>query len=258
MLTVLIQKLESLELLSEEAKSRLRRLPTRMTNFAPRENILLEGEPRGDVRVMIEGVATRVKTLEGGRQAILGFLLPGDVDETDSFVHTLDHGIVAVTAGRIVHVSRNAFDQLLPELPDLQRGFRRLARLEESVRRVWLANMGQRAAGKRLSHLLCELRTRFAAVGMGGPDWFTNPLTQEHLANVQGVSPVHMNRMMQHLRELGLIRVEGHVLRLPSPPSLEQYAEFDGAYLRGEPRVGMAGAHPLPPGPEREPLFTIP
>jgi hypothetical protein len=42
-----------------------------------------------------------------------------------------------------------------------------------------------------------------------------------------------MNRVMQHLRELGLIRVEGHVVRFPSPRKIEEYAGFDGGYLNG-------------------------
>lgn len=138
---------------------------------------------------------------------------------------------------------------MLMDFPDAGRAFRRMARLDESIRRVWLANMGQRMADRQAAHLLCELAVRFAQVGMGGPDWFTNPLTQEHLANVLGISPVHMNRVMQHLRELGLVRLEGHVIRFPAPKKIQQYADFDGRYLVGEMRISVAagenhaGAH---------------
>ncbi|HUO01927.1 MAG TPA: Crp/Fnr family transcriptional regulator [Rhizomicrobium sp.] len=231
MLSALIQKLESLEPLSDDAQSRLRKLPVRVVNFAPREDLVRESEPRGDVRILIEGVASRYKALDGGHQAILGFLLPGDIDETDAFADRLDHGIAAVTASKVAQVPRLMFDQLLLDIPEIGRAFRRMARLEESIRRIWLANMGQRVADKQAAHLLCELRVRFAAVGMGGVDWFTNPLTQEHLANVLGISAVHMNRVMQHLRELGLIKIEGHTLRFPAPAKMDRYADFDGGYL---------------------------
>ena len=116
-----------------------------------------------------EGIAARYKALDNGHQATLGFLLPGDVDETEAFADRLDHGITAVTAVKTALVSRHAFDQLLAEFPELARGFRRLARLEQSVCRMWLANMGQRVADKQAAHLLCELRARFEAAGMGGP-----------------------------------------------------------------------------------------
>jgi CRP-like cAMP-binding protein len=238
MLSALVQKLDSLEPLSDEAKSHLARLPARLANLAPREELVAEAQPRGDVRVVVEGVAARVKVLDaGGRQAILGLLLPGDVDEADAFVEALDHGIVALTACKIAQIPRLPFDQLLLDFPDLARAFRRMARRGEAIARVWLANMGQRSADRQAAHLLCELHARLSALGMGGADWFTNPLTQEQLANVLGISAVHMNRVMQHLRELGLIRVEGHVLRFPSPRKMEEYAGFDGGYLAGEGRA---------------------
>jgi CRP-like cAMP-binding protein len=243
MLAILIQKLELLEHLSDEAKARLKKLPAHVANFLPREDMVREAEPRGDVRVVIEGVAARYKALDAGRHAILGFLLPGDVDESDALADGLDHSISAITACKVAQIPRLIFDQMLLDFPDIGRGFRRMARLDESIRRVWLANMGQHAADRQAAHLFCELAIRFAQVGMGGHDWFTNPLTQEHLANVLGISPVHMNRVIQHLREMGLLRLEGHVVRFPSLKKIRQYADFDGRYLGGEPRVAA---------PERE------
>jgi CRP-like cAMP-binding protein len=238
MLSALVQKLDSLEPLSEEARSCLARLPLRLANFVPHEGLVAEGQPRGDVRVVVEGVAARVKLLDaGGRQAILGLLLPGDVDEADAFVEALDHGIVAITACKIAQLPRLPFDQLLIDFPDVALAFRRMARRGDAIARIWLANMGQRSADRQAAHLLCELHARLSALGMGGPDWFTNPLTQEQLANVLGISAVHMNRVMQHLRELGLIRVEGHVLRFPSAKKIEDYAGFDPAYLASEGRA---------------------
>ena len=161
--------------------------------------MLREAEPRGDVRILLEGVAVRFKGLEG-RRAILGFLLPGDVDETDVFVDMLDHGIVAITAGKLGLIPRPAFEQLVTDFPDLGRGFRRMARRDDSISRVWLTNMGQRAADKQAAHLFCELRARFEAAGMGGPDWFTNPFTQEDLADVLGISPVQRARQSRPAR----------------------------------------------------------
>jgi CRP-like cAMP-binding protein len=244
-LSPLIQKLEALEPLSGEAKSRLRNLSARLVSFVTREDLLREAEPRGDVRILLGGVAVRFKNLEG-RRAILGFLLPGDVDETDVFVDMLDHGIVAITAGKLALIPRLAFEQAVTDFPDLGRGFRRMARRDDSISRVWLTNMGQRAADKQAAHLFCELRARFEAAGMGGPDWFTNPLTQEDLADVLGISPVHMNRVMQHLRELELIRPDKHVVRFPSPAKLQEYCDFDDGYLHGGARAPEA-VHVLEP-----------
>jgi CRP-like cAMP-binding protein len=233
MLSALIEKLGSFELLSEEAKARLRALPVRTVRFAPREIIVRETEPRGDVRILLEGVAARYKSIDDGSQAILGFLLPGDFDEVEAFIDLLDYSIFAISSCEVAQIPRLLFDQLLLDVPEVGRAFRRMARLDEAIRRVWLANMGQQSADKQAAHLLCELGVRFSAAGMGGAGWFTNPLTQEHLASVLGISPVHMNRVMHRLRDLNLIQLEGHVLRFPAPEKIKQYAGFDDSYLRG-------------------------
>lgn len=230
----LVQKLDSLKRLSEDARQRLGNMPARIALYAPGENIVREYQPRGDVRIIIDGVACRTMAFDNRRRAIMGYLFPGAVDESDSFVDRLDHGIAAVTSCRLAQVQRLIFDQLLLDCSELGQAFRRLARSEEAIRRVWLANMGQRAADRQAAHLLCELWLRFSAIGMGGANWFANPFSHEHLADVLGISPVHMNCVMQHLCDLGLIHIQGQVLRFPSPDKLEQYANFDPAYLTGD------------------------
>jgi CRP-like cAMP-binding protein len=231
MIAPLIHKLDSLELLSDQAKMRLSGLVARMSNHAPREDIVREAEPRGDLRVLVEGVACRYKVFDGGRQAILGFLLPGEVDQVDGTQDRFDHHISTITPARLVHVARPALEQAISDHPEIGRAFRRMAAVEHATLRVWLANMGQRAADKQAAHLFCELRLRMAAVGLGGSDWFNNPFTQEQFANVLGISAVHMNRVVQHLREMKLLRIDGRIIRLPDVARIEKFADFHPGYL---------------------------
>lgn len=233
MITPLIHKLDSLELLSDQAKVRLNGLIARISSHAPREDIVRESEPRGDLRVLVDGVACRYKVFNGGRQAILGFLLPGDVDEADGALESFDHHISTVTPARLVHVARPALEQAIQDHPEIGRAFRRMAAVERATLRIWLANLGQRAADKQAAHLLCELRMRMAAVGLGGADWFNNPFTQEQFANVLGISAVHMNRVVQHLREMKLVRIDGRIIRFPDVSRIENFADFQAGYLLG-------------------------
>jgi CRP-like cAMP-binding protein len=233
MIAPLIHKLDSLELLSDQAKVRLAGLISRMSSHAPREDIVREAEARGDLRVLVDGVACRYKVFNGGRQAILGFLLPGDVDEVDGALERFDHHISTVTPVRMVHVARPVLEQAIQDHPEIGRALRRMAAVEHATLRIWLANMGQRAADKQAAHLFCELRMRMAAVGLGGADWFNNPFTQEQFANVLGISAVHMNRVMQHLREMKLMRIDGRIIRFPDVSRIENFADFQAGYLLG-------------------------
>ncbi len=231
MLAPLIHKLDSLELLSDQAKVRLSGLIVRTSHHMPREDIVRESEARGDLRVLVDGVACRYKVFDGGRQAILGFLLPGDVDQVDGASDQFDHHISTITPARLVHVARPALEQAILDHPEIGRAFRRMAAVEHATLRVWLANMGQRAADKQAAHLFCELRMRMAAVGLGGADWFNNPFTQEQFASVLGISAVHMNRVVQHLREMKLVRIDGRIIRFPDVARIEKFADFHADYL---------------------------
>jgi CRP-like cAMP-binding protein len=233
MIAPFIHKLDSLELLSDQAKVRLSGLIARMSHHAPREDIVRESEARGDLRILVEGVACRYKVFDGGRQAILGFLLPGEVDDVDGALDRFDHHISTITPVRLVHVARPALEQAVLDHPEIGRAFRRMAAVEHAILRVWLANMGQRAADKQAAHLFCELRMRMAAVGLGGADWFNNPFTQEQFANVLGISAVHMNRVVQHLREMRLVRIDGRIIRFPDATRIETFADFHAGYLLG-------------------------
>lgn len=233
MLAPLIRKLDSLEPLSDQAKARLNGLVARTSSFASREDIVREAEVRGDLRLLVEGVAFRYKVFDGGRQAILGFLLPGDVDEVDGALERFDHHIGTITPAKVVHIARPAMDQAIQDHPEIGRALRRMAGVEHATLRLWLANLGQRAADKQAAHLFCELRTRMAAVGLGGADWFNNPFTQEQFANVLGISAVHMNRVMQSLREMKLVHVNGRIIRFPDLARIESFAGFHAGYLLG-------------------------
>ena len=61
------------------------------------------------------------------------------------------------------------------------------------------------------------------------------PLTQDDLADVLGLTPVHINRKLQQLRQEGLITLRSKQLTIHDIRTLQQIAGFDSAYL--EPRV---------------------
>ena len=233
MITPLIRKLETFGPLSDQAKVRLSSLVARFSNHAAREDIVRESEARSDLRILVDGVACRYKLVDGGRQAILGFLLPGDVDLADGSMDRFDHTIGTITPCRVVHVARSAMELAIQDHPEIGRALRRMSGVEEATLRVWLANMGQCTADKQAAHLFCELRARMAATGLGGEDWFHNPFTQEQLANVLGISAVHMNRVMQQLREMKLVYADGRVIRFPDVAKIEDFADFSVSYLRG-------------------------
>ena len=103
--------------------------------------------------------------------------------------------------------------------------------LDAAVGREWLSNVGRRDALARLSHLLCELVVRHRAAGLTADHSCSFPLTQTALADVLGLSTVHINRALQKLRREQLIELKDRRLTVLEWDRLCEIAEFDPAYL---------------------------
>ncbi len=79
--------------------------------------------------------------------------------------------------------------------------------------------------------MLCEFAARRQAAGLGDPERFELPLTQEQIADATGLTAVHVNRTLQALRDAGVIERSGRELRIADWQKMRQVADFDAAYL---------------------------
>lgn len=57
------------------------------------------------------------------------------------------------------------------------------------------------------------------------------PITQEELSDAMGLSIVHVNRVLQELRKLGLINLESRHLTVLDWTRLQEVGDFDARYL---------------------------
>ena len=198
----------------------------------PGRDILGEGAFVSHPSLLLAGMACRYKMLGDGRRAIVAFLIPGDF-AGPCFLqdHKTDFGVAALTVCEVADIPRLPDRALSGGSPGLARALLRLDQLDRAIQRMWLANIGQ-PADKRLAHLLCELHERLALVGMADENSFPLLMTQQDLADALGLSSVHVNRVVQYLREEGFIRTANRNVYIPDPARLHKFAGFDSAYLR--------------------------
>ena len=197
----------------------------------PREDLARQGDLLLNAHFVLEGILCRYKLLSGGRRAIVAYLLPGDFCGLHPDFHQeLDHGIGSLTSATVTEVPHHVLQECLGADRALAQRIVAALVTEAAVQRQWLANMGC-PSDLRLAHLLCELRTRLERVGLADEHGFPLPLTQHELSEALGISTVHVNRVLQHLKDLGLVRItERHVI-IADLAKLESFAEFDPAYL---------------------------
>lgn len=226
-----------------------------VTNLAPRDRLALidacrdvrevgrcrdimkDGEKPEHVHVMIEGWAARYKILPDGARQITAFLVPGDFcDLNMTILDEMDHSIEAITHAKVAYVPHEEV-KALSRRPKLVRALWWATLVDEAVLRAWIVNVGRRSAYQAIAHLFCELHIRLSNVGLAAARQFDLPVTQEAIADALGLTPVHVNRMLQRLRSNGLIQLRQGTLTILDVSRLRQASGFNPSYLHVKQRV---------------------
>lgn len=197
-----------------------------------RSDIAREGENPTVIRLLVSGWACRYKDLPDGRRQIVGFFLPGDFCDLNIYILSeLDHSIGALTAVRYYELQPQQFQEVIEERPKLLRALLWHEMVTAGIQREWLLSIGQRSPLERLGHLFVELYYRLKTVGLTTGTGFDLPITQNHLAEANGLSLVHMNRTLQEMRREGLIELSDRQLRIVDLDRLKRVSMFNDNYL---------------------------
>jgi CRP-like cAMP-binding protein len=226
-------KLEQFRRISDEDRRLLNELTSkRQQLFGAREDIVREGEHSPDIHVVISGLACRYKILQDGGRQIMAFLVAGDPCDAEIFIlKEMDHSICTLTPSVIASIPGDTMKDLLLNRPGIALAFWWNTLQDEGVLRERIIDEGRRDAYSRIAFLIYEILLRLRAVGVMDDESFEFPITQTDLADATGLTPVHVNRMLQRLREEKLIAVEGKRWTVLDPAGLRKAAQFEANYL---------------------------
>lgn len=200
--------------------------------FAARVDLAVEGEAPPAAFVLTQGMACRYRILPDGRRQILGFLIPGDFFDPFVFLlKVMDHSVATLMPSRLARLERGKVIAVFARRPRLAAAFWWSALQDEAIQRERIVALGRRDARGRVAYLLCELVWRQIAIGASGDSAIRLPLTQVELGDALGLTPVHINRVLQEFRKAGLIMLERRRLRLHDMATLRLIAGCTEAYL---------------------------
>jgi CRP-like cAMP-binding protein len=239
--------------LSLSSRVIIKGLPFTGKSYAASRCIVWEGDPADQVHVILSGWACSYRILGNGRRQVVGYHLPGempdlyaiDLGHHDACLASVGHCTMAVIGADVVRAASAA-------CPDLDSMLRREVQLQGCLTRSWLTNVGRRPGLERAAHFLCETYGRLEALGLAEHDRMRLPVCQNDLADALGMTPVHVNRVIQELRSLGLVEWRRHEVILPSRQRLCELAEHEGrdqARQRSRPQPAPAPFLPSPPPP---------
>lgn len=235
----LVHKLATIAPLTDEDRAELHALVDKSREMAAKRTIIREGDRPEQVHLIVDGWACRYKLLANGARQITAFLIPGDFcDLHVGVLREMDHSIATVITGRVAFVERRRMEALT-QRPTLLRAFWWSTLVDEAMLRAWIVNTGRRDAQEAIGHLLCELYVRMRNVGLTTDHSYDLPLTQEEIADALGLTPVHVNRVLQRMRAQDLISLRQGVLTIRDYRRLEQASGFSPNYLHIEPRAAI-------------------
>lgn len=232
MIEKLILNLGSHDVVTDEEKATLAAIITRTGSFGVGEDLVEQGSRPGYSTLMVEGISARYKILEDGRRQITALHVPGDFVDLHAFLlKKMDHGIVAMSPCKVAFAGHADLKIVTETMPHLTRLLWLDTLVDGAIHREWLVAMGRRPTRSHLAHLLCELYVRLKTVEMVEGASFGLPLSQSEMADVLGISLVHLNKTLQQLRGDGAVRWESRVVEILDWEKLQETAEFDPTYL---------------------------
>lgn len=235
LLAPLYARLSARDLLSPEEKQALRDIAGPPRVIEAGRDVVVEGTRATKSTLVTDGYAIRYRLLEGGERQITAIHVPGDFVDLHSFlIKVMDHSVGTLSACTIVSFEHSDIEDLTRRFPHLTRMLWFSTLLDASIHREWIVALGRLSAFARLAHLICELYVRLRVIGAGDEQGFAFPITQTELADALGISSVHVNRVLQEMRDQQLVVWKGPRIDILDWPRLSEVAEFDTRYLHLE------------------------
>lgn len=186
------------------------------------ENIVTRGSVSDYVYVLCHGWAFRYHRLPNGRRQILQILLDGDLfSAVTAFEETLHFSVQALTDVRISRFHRAALTARLAADPRLYAALTKSCIEQGNDVDELVTVLGQRSAEQRLAYLFLHFIRRLLA-RLPTLKHYPFPLRQQHIAEMIGLTPVHVSRVMRTFRERKLIDLSGGVLTVLDADELER------------------------------------
>ncbi|WP_211295048.1 Crp/Fnr family transcriptional regulator [Novosphingobium guangzhouense] len=182
--------------------------------------------------LLVEGFMSRYIDDRNGMRQLVAIHVPGDFVDLHAYpLQTLDHDVATMTSATIAIVRHEALDAIIHEQPQMSRKLWFSTLIDAAIHRAWLFRLGRLDAVGRIAHFLCETNARLFSAGLSDGRRFALPLTQTDLAEICGLTNVHVNRVMRQLREAKVCVFRSSLVEILDIEQLVKLGQFDPDYL---------------------------
>lgn len=240
----------------------LLRLEEKRIKYRAGETIRAKGENCDDIYIVRQGWTIISTQLDKEVRSIFDVRLDGDIAGISeiSFEYAL-YDFIALTDVEVCPFPRDHLSILFRESETLARTFYSILSRDQSLLYQRFISLGRRTALEKLAHFIIEISIRLQMSGHENTNHFHFPLRQDDLADLLGLSAVHVNRSMNELKRHGYIAYDKHEFTIRDYNRLLRIADFDPQFLlqpktqwqhhKGDGVAGADGALRTKPAPPR-------
>lgn len=198
----------------------------------PRTPFIHAGQSVSFSTLLIKGLMSRYIDDKKGRRQLVAVQLAGEFVDLHAYpMKTLDHSIGTLTRAEVGIVPHSILAEIIAPRPELARKLWFSTLLDAAMHRAWLFRLGRLDAVGRVAHFICETNARLESVGLSDGLQFELELTQTDLAEICGLTAVHVNRVIRQLREAGLCLLKSSHVEILDRAALEKRGDFNSDYL---------------------------
>jgi CRP-like cAMP-binding protein len=227
--------------LHEAERTRLEAAISEVRIVKPRTTLVHAGDLLTQSTLLIDGFLCRYIDDRQGLRQLVAFHVPGDFVDLHGYpLQMLDHGIATLTAATIATAPHEALAAIERDAPEMARKLWFATLIDAAIHRAWLFRLGRLDAVGRVAHFLCETNIRLVLAGLSDGRRFALGLTQNDLAEICGLTNVHVNRVVRALREEGLCLFRASLVEISDAARLAARGQFNPAYLYIDERASQA------------------
>ena len=208
-------------------------LPIEVRAIVNNRRISYPGQADIELVVLLEGFSLRQKLTSSGHRHISAVNIAGDALNTSAmFLNDIDYEVAPVSGATVAVIPREAALALFTDRPAVRAAVFASLLVDASIGREWLLNVARRPSGARVAHFLCEHAARMTERGLVENKTIDLGVTQGQLADVLGLTAVHINRTLRALELDGIISRDGRYYEIKDMIALQEAGDFKRSHLR--------------------------
>lgn len=239
--SALLPFLEKLERRCEftlEEQQAILTLPFQSTQIEANRDFKHEAQPVDCSIFVLTGMVGAYKQDRRGHRQVVSIYISGDMVDLHSVpLPETAAALQSLVPSTFLQVPHSNLAEIAAQYPKIAMAFWRETVVDAGILMEWVMNVGQRDARARMAHFLCELAYRCRRASPEDGMEIPYAITQFSMADILGMTAVHINRTLQRLRNDGLIEtVDRSTQRILDWKGLAKVGEFDPGYLHIDDR----------------------